>query len=178
MRRKTWSLVGLEHAVIETILLGQIEIGLHRTRRIVHITKLRIEAHQATARIVDRDILRAVHLAAIVHRNEIVMPVAEVVAGIQWNRRQRNGVAFDILAAGGDVHTRLEGGIAAEQIIRRTVFLEDDDDVTEGGGSMERPGEEQRQRGSLNHGGTMRHQCYLAVCRADTLPWARYPGQY
>ena len=77
MSGKAWALVGLKHAVAESVLLGQREVGLNIGWLDVHELRIGMGVGWVAAR--RRDQVRAVHFAAVVHGDKGGMGVAQVV---------------------------------------------------------------------------------------------------
>ncbi len=126
VRRITRALIGLEHAVAEHVLLRQGEIRRHFCG--VDVLELRMRRRAGGIGLgaaADRDLVGAIHPAAVVHGQERRMGVAQIVRLDQRHRRERDGLAMRVDAAAGDVGV----GQAMEQVIRRTVLLHDDDDM-------------------------------------------------
>ena len=129
MRRKAGSLVGLEHAVAESVLLGQCEVGLNVGWIDVHELGVGMRIGRAVGGGSARDQTRPVHFASVVHGNKGGMGVAEIVilrigaVCPQVDGTERNGLAqrvavLDNIRAPVDQHRILE------KIIRSAVLLD------------------------------------------------------
>src|ERR1017187_9522816 len=66
MCRKAWPLVCLKHAVSKTILLGEVEVRLHRTRAVIHVAVCRVCANYTTGFTTRPALVKAVNSAFVV----------------------------------------------------------------------------------------------------------------
>ena len=130
--RYTRPLIGLEHAIGEAVPSGDVEIGLNRSARIVYEPVCRV-LWLLVAPVVQVDGASAIHLANLGLRvhvagvHEVAVPVPNVPAGNKGNRGQLYGLAkaCDLWIVGGnDIDSRLEGGIASEQVVKTAIFLD------------------------------------------------------
>ena len=136
MRWKTGTLIGLKHAVAESVLLREMKIGLHV--RLHHILKLRITSRRAVhgaRRTGNRDQVRTIHFAVVIHFQEPCVRVAGVVVVRRTASVPKiEGCELDCLsqgvdAAGGDIcAARNEKGVLKE-VVGCSIFLKDNDDV-------------------------------------------------
>src|SRR5580700_5486033 len=101
MRRKACSLVGLEHSVGEGVLLGHLEVGRHV--RGFYIRELTVCGTVLVLAAALRNKVRSVHLAAVVHELERMMPVIDVITIVQPHRRKRNALALRVYTDASDV---------------------------------------------------------------------------
>src|SRR5579864_7741553 len=76
VRGKAWSLIGLEHAIPECVLLGEREVGLHFCR--VHILELGVgwRAVDRSGHANGRNLIGPIHFAAMVHGHKGAMFMA------------------------------------------------------------------------------------------------------
>jgi hypothetical protein len=130
VRWKAGPLVGLEHAVGKSVLFSHLKVGLHLGR--VHIGK---RAVLRTGRARNRIQVRPVHLALPAHRiqvalvNEGIVTVAGIVVRRETDFGQRDGIAFRVFAALGNVRALADQLLILEKIIRSAVLLKDHDNV-------------------------------------------------
>ncbi len=114
MRRETWSLVGLEHAIGKTVLRGDVEIGLDRAIRIVDKLELGILRNHTAGKLADPHQVSAVHFSFVVLGYKSFVRMTQVVTSGQRSCRQRNLRALGINAEGGDIDPGLKVRIASK----------------------------------------------------------------
>ena len=134
---ETWSLTGLEHVVGEAELGGNVEVGLDFiggigggavVDELVH----RVGRVGATWHVANADQVGAIHGPVVVHVEKVLVSVAEAEAGDHGSGGEGNvALAFDF-SRGGDVDSGQESGVAAEEIVDRAIFLNDQDHVLNG----------------------------------------------
>lgn len=71
--------------------------------------------------------------------------MVDIVAIRESDRSELNFLALRIIGVGLEVDPRLEAWIAAKQVIRRSVLLNNDDDMFEGRGRFSQSCEAERQ---------------------------------
>src|SRR6202035_3284266 len=140
MGRKTWSLVGLEHAIGESILLRHSEIRLNVSR--IYIHELRIQGWTISGSLWARiwDQVRAVHRTypggpvQIAHMHEGAVGVAQIVvirvaARAQVNLPQLDRLAFGVHSTAGDIGAARDQHLIMKQVVGGAVLLKDDHHV-------------------------------------------------
>ena len=174
VRRKAWTFVGLKHPIAKRVLLRQREVRLNVSRFDIHVLRIGMRVWRAIGRRRAGDQVRSVHLAAVVHGNESGIGMAEVVVlrarpgCAQVDGTKRNSLPRGIQAAAGDVGAAGYEHRILEQIVRRAVFLKDDDDV------LEHSGRRQGQRLRAVAGS---HTLGVASGNDDGVVPARSPGR-
>ena len=121
---KLESLLRLEHAVPESISLGQLKVRNQVCRIYIDELGMRWARHDVNIAAVGF-FVGAIHFSIVVHGDESGMIVADVVTMSQWNLCQRDGGSGRIDAAGGDICVWK----SLEKIVGGPVFLNDDDNV-------------------------------------------------
>src|SRR6266404_3728086 len=93
VRRETWSLIGLKHAIAESIGFRQREVRLHIRR--LHILKpwIRRGAVGIFGWTADCNLVRTIHGAIVPFRQECAMAVTKVVFRYQRDWCQLNGLS-------------------------------------------------------------------------------------
>ena len=135
MGREAGALVGLKHAIGESEAFGELKIRSHETG--IDILELRICAGGRAVWLAKKqfDLVGAVHLSVVIHLRKRYMRVVEVIAGIgfgvvvQIGRRQLDHLSVRVDASVLNVRTRCNQRGVLKQIIRRSIFLVDHDDV-------------------------------------------------
>ena len=129
MRRHAGALVGLEHAVGEGVLLGQLEVGLHIRR--VHIAKRQVgrRAIGCALAACHRNQVRTIHLTLpgriqLAHVEECIVPVAGVVVHGETYFLQCDRIAVRVGSLLGDVRAAIDQRLVLEKIIRSAILLE------------------------------------------------------
>src|SRR5277367_1203686 len=104
MRRKTWSLVGLEHPVTEGVGFGELEVRGNVAGN--NVLKPWI-GRRATGRSVGvaghTDVVGSIHLAIVVHGEKRLVRVTQIVVVRQRLRHQRDLGAFRVYPVDLDV---------------------------------------------------------------------------
>ncbi len=119
------ALIGLEHAVGESVGLGELEVRLDVGG--VHVLELRV-GRRATGRAspaADGNFVGAIHFSSVVHGYESGMCMAEVVVVGEGHGGERNSLSERVDATVGNVRS----GQTVKKIVGGAVFLKDNDDV-------------------------------------------------
>src|SRR5260370_24310898 len=122
---KAGTLIGLKHAVRESVRLGNLEVRLDVGG--VHVLELRV-GRRATDRAglaTDGDLVGAVHFSAVVHGDKSRVGMAEDIVVGEGDGRKRNGLSERVDTAVGNIGV----GQTVKEIIGGAVLLKDDNNV-------------------------------------------------
>src|SRR5579864_5559005 len=132
MRRQTWTLIGLEHAIGERVAPRKREIRLHLIRRHISVRRhVRAMNGYVVHELVDAyrsDAIEPVHAATIEFSDKRSVTVSNIPRRapiVERNRNERHPLTLRIQSAARDIGARQ----SVEEIVGRAIFLKDDDDV-------------------------------------------------